>query len=230
MTDQIPAQDEPRIFEETGMDARITSMIAPAAAQLGFRLVRVRVSAQNGQTLQIMAERPDGTMTVADCEALSRAISPIMDVEDPLSGNYYLEVSSPGIDRPMVRKSDFRAWEGHVLKFETDYEIDGRRRFKGSIRDVTDNGFTLDRDKATYGDAPAVEIPFAAVNHARLILTDELIAAALKRDKAARKARGLDEHIEIDEVDAVEVETAANIDDADNDNSDDASTEAGSKD
>ena len=221
MTDQIPAQDEPRIFEETGMDALITSMIAPAADQLGFRLVRVRVSAANGQTLQIMAERPDGKMTVADCEALSRAISPIMDVEDPLSGNYYLEVSSPGIDRPMVRISDFRAWDGHVLKFETDYEVDGRRRFKGTIRDVTDEGFTLERDKATYGDAPAVEIPFAAVNHARLILTDELVAAALKRDKAARKARGLDEHVEIDEMDAVEVEAPA-----DNDNSDDASKDA----
>lgn len=221
VTDQIPAQDEPRIFEETGMDARITSIIAPSAAQLGFRLVRVRVSAQNGQTLQIFAERPDGTMTVADCEALSRAISPILDVEDPLSGNYHLEVSSPGIDRPMVRKSDFMAWQGHVLKFETDYEIDGRRRFKGTITDVTDEGFTLMRDKATYGDAPSLVVPFGAINFARLVLTDELIEAALKRDKAARKARGLRDHIEIDEMDAVELEEGEPNDQAlenDNDN------------
>lgn len=219
VTDQIPAQDEPRIFEETGMDARITSIIAPSAAQLGFRLVRVRVSAQNGQTLQIFAERPDGTMTVADCEALSRAISPILDVEDPLSGNYHLEVSSPGIDRPMVRKSDFMAWQGHILKFETDCDIDGRRRFKGTITDVTDDGFTLLRDKATYGDAPSLVIPFAAINHARLVLTDALIDAALKRDKAARKARGLRDHIEIDEVDVVELDEAEPDDKAaDNDN------------
>lgn len=178
-----------RIIRETGIDARIAAIVEPVIVGMGFRLVRVRLSGQNGLTLQIMAERPDGTITVEDCEELSRAISPALDVDDPVDGAYHLEVSSPGIDRPMVRRSDFSDWQGHVVKLETAILVDGRKRFKGKIAAVSDDGFTLERDQMSYGDEPTVDIPFDAVADARLILTDDLIREALKKDKAARKAR-----------------------------------------
>lgn len=108
-----------RIIRESGIDARIAAIILPVLRAIGFRLVRVRLSGQNGLTLQIMAEREDGTMTVEDCEEVSRAVSPALDVEDPIEKAYHLEVSSPGIDRPLVRKSDFSAWAGHLAKVET---------------------------------------------------------------------------------------------------------------
>jgi ribosome maturation factor RimP len=101
-----------RIIRETGVDAKVAGIVEPVINTLGFRLVRVRLSGLNGQTLQIMAERPDGTMTVEDCELLSRTVAPVLDVEDPISGKYHLEISSPGIDRPMVRKSDFSVGSG----------------------------------------------------------------------------------------------------------------------
>src|SRR6185312_8792713 len=111
---------EPRIVTETGLEARIAHIVEPVIENLGYRLVRVKVSAMNGTTVQIMAERPDGTMTVADCERLSRDLSPTLDVEDPLDRAYNLEVSSPGIDRPLVRRSDFERWAGHVAKVELE--------------------------------------------------------------------------------------------------------------
>src|SRR5690349_19663140 len=110
---------EDRIVRETGVDARVAHIIEPVVEGLGYRLVRVRLSGQNGLTLQIMAERSDGTMTVEDCEALSRAVSPALDVDDPIDKAYHLEVSSPGIDRPLVRKSDFSTWNGHLVKLDT---------------------------------------------------------------------------------------------------------------
>ncbi|WP_185985385.1 ribosome maturation factor RimP [Aureimonas mangrovi] len=172
------------------MEARIAAIVEPVIEQLGYRLVRVRISGLNGMTVQIMAERPDGTMSVEDCEAVSRGISPELDVADPLDGAYHLEVSSPGIDRPLVRRSDFELWAGHLMKLETSRMIDARKRFRGRIVEVGEAGFRLDRDGAAYGEAPSVEIPFDAVGEARLILTDDLIAASLKADKAARKGRG----------------------------------------
>lgn len=122
---------EPRIVPEIGLEARIAHIVEPVIAGLGYRLVRVKVSAQNGTTLQIMAERPDGTMTVEDCERVSRDVSPALDVEDPIERAYHLEVSSPGIDRPLVRRSDFARWQGHQAKVEMERPLDGRRRFKG---------------------------------------------------------------------------------------------------
>src|SRR5438128_238029 len=109
------------------MEARIARIVEPVAVSLGFRLVRVKLSAMNGTTLQIMAERPDGTMTVGDCETLSRDISPALDVEDPMTEAYNLEVSSPGIDRPLVRRSDFERWNGHEAKVELAVPLDGRK-------------------------------------------------------------------------------------------------------
>jgi ribosome maturation factor RimP len=179
---------EPRLITETGIDARVAAIIEPTILEMGYQLVRVKLSGQNGLTLQIMAERPDGTMTVQDCEALSMAISPVLDVEDPIDKQYHLEMSSPGIDRPMVRKGDFRRWTGHLVKCETSVMVEGRKRFRGKIMDVTDDSFTIDRDQPAEGEKAQVVIPFTALAEGRLILTDDLIRDALKADKMAREA------------------------------------------
>jgi ribosome maturation factor RimP len=179
---------EPRLITETGIDARVAAIIEPIILDMGYQLVRVKLTSQNGTTLQIMAEKPDGTMTVNDCEALSMAISPVLDVEDPIDKAYNLEMSSPGIDRPMVRKGDFRKWAGHLIKCETSVMVEGRKRFRGKIVSVTDDGFVLDREQTSRGEAGEITIPFSALAEAKLILTDDLIRDALKADKAARAA------------------------------------------
>lgn len=183
-----PELSRERIIRDTGNDARIAAIVEPVLSGMGFRLVRVRVTGQNGTTLQIMAERNDGTMTVEDCETVSRTLSPVLEVEDPIDGAYNLEISSPGIDRPLVSKADFADWQGHLAKIETAVPVEDRKKFRGRIESVSETGFLLVRDKASYGDAPEVTIPFEAVSDARLVLTDELIRDALKKDKAARKA------------------------------------------
>jgi ribosome maturation factor RimP len=181
---------EPRFITETGVDARVAAIVEPVINGAGFVLCRVQLSGMNGLTLQIMVERPDGTMNVADCEHVSRMISPLLDVEDPVERQYYLEVSTPGIDRPLVRISDFGKWEGHIVKLETSILVENRKRFRGVISEVTEKGFTLVPDKATYGENSAVFIPFEVIDDARLILTDDLIRDSLKAEKAARLARG----------------------------------------
>lgn len=178
---------EPRLIVETGLDLRIAEIIEPVLTAMDYRLVRVRMLNQNGMTLQIMAERNDGTMDVEGCEAVSVAISPVLDVEDPIDREYHLEVSSPGIDRPMVRKSDFSRWTGHLVKCETSIMIDNRKRFRGKIADVNEEGFTLERDQVAYGEEPRVTIPFSALSEGKLILTDDLIRDALKADKMAKQ-------------------------------------------
>ncbi len=179
-------EQEPRIIVETGLDLRIAEIIEPVIGSMDYRLVRVRLMSQNGLTLQVMAERNDGTMTVEDCETVSTAISPVLDVEDPVDKAYHLEVSSPGIDRPMVRKSDFTRWQGHIVKCETSIMIDNRKRFRGKIVETNDEGFTIERDQVAYGEAPSVTIPFTALSEAKLILTDDLIRDALRADKLAK--------------------------------------------
>lgn len=179
---------EPRLITETGIDQRLAEIIEPVLVGMDYQLVRVRLLNQNGLTLQIMCERTDGTMTVEDCEKVSMAISPVLDVEDPLDKAYHLEVSSPGIDRPMVRISDFRRWTGHLVKIETSILVENRKRFRGKITEVTDEGFRLERDQIAYGEEPVVAIPFSTLADAKLILTDDLIRDALKADKAARAA------------------------------------------
>jgi ribosome maturation factor RimP len=179
-------EHEPRLIIETGLDLRIAEIIEPVLTSMDFRLVRVRLLNQNGLTLQIMAERNDGTMDVEGCEAVSMAISPVLDVEDPIDKAYHLEVSSPGIDRPMVRKSDFTHWKGHLVKCETSIMIDNRKRFRGRITEADTEGFTLERDQVAYGEEPRVTIPFSALAEAKLILTDDLIRDALKADKLAK--------------------------------------------
>ena len=180
--------NEPRLITESGQEARIAAIIEPALADLGFRLVRVRLTGMNGLTLQIMAERPDGTMSIEDCEAASRAVSPVLDIADPIAAPYNLEVSSPGIDRPLVRFSDFADWTGHRVKIETRSLIDGRKRFKGRIASVDENNVTLARADAADDESEKFVVPLGEIAEARLRLDDDLIREALRRDKALRQA------------------------------------------
>jgi ribosome maturation factor RimP len=188
MTDQTAdTMEDDRIVRESGIDARIAAVILPVLRGMGFRLVRVRLLGQNGLTLQIMCERDDGTMTVEDCEEVSRAVSPALDVADPVEKAYHLEVSSPGIDRPLVRKSDFSTWTGHLVKMETSILVTDRKRFKGRIAEAGENDVLIERDVPAYGDEPRVRVPYEAVAEARLVLTDDLIRDALSKDNQARK-------------------------------------------
>ena len=173
---------EPRIIAETGVEARIARIVEPVIEGLGYRLVRVKLSAMNGATLQIMAEKPDGSMTVEDCEILSRDLSPALDVEDPIDRAYNLEVSSPGIDRPLVRRSDFERWAGHEAKIELARLLDGRKRFRGRLAGAAGDDVLLDviRDGAA---AERVHLPIADLAEARLVLTDDLIRESLTRQK-----------------------------------------------
>jgi ribosome maturation factor RimP len=177
---------EPRLITETGLDQRLADIIEPVLIDIGYRLVRVRMLNQNGATMQIMAERNDGTMDVEGCEEVSVAVSPVLDVEDPIDKEYHLEVSSPGIDRPMVRKSDFVRWTGHLVKCETSIMVGNRKRFRGKILATDTDGFTLERDQVSEGEEQTIVIPFAALADAKLILTDDLIRDALRADKLAK--------------------------------------------
>jgi ribosome maturation factor RimP len=170
-----------RLGRETGAALRVAALVEPVLANLGFRLVRVRMSGASGRTLQIMAERPDGTMTIDDCETASRAISPLLDVEDPVSGRYDLEVSSPGIDRPLVRPEDFERWAGHEAKIDMLAPQAGRRRFRGILGGFADGEVRLFLDQPTGSERVMVSLPFAGIAEAKLVLTDELIADARKR-------------------------------------------------
>lgn len=188
MSDTTNADNErePRLITETGLDQRLADIIEPVLIDIGYRLVRVRMLNQNGATMQIMAERNDGTMDVEGCEEVSVAVSPVLDVEDPIDKEYHLEVSSPGIDRPMVRKSDFVRWTGHLVKCETSIMVGNRKRFRGKILATDTDGFTLERDQVSEGEEQTIVIPFAALADAKLILTDDLIRDALRADKLAK--------------------------------------------
>jgi ribosome maturation factor RimP len=176
---------EPRLITEQGTGARIAAIAAPVLENLGYRLVRVRVSGMAGCTVQIMAERPDGTMTIEDCEVASRALSPVLDVEDPIDRAYRLEISSPGIDRPLVRRSDFARYAGHVVKVEMAMLVDGRRRFRGMLLGVEGDAARVRRDDAAAGEDADALLPIDEMAEARLVLTDALVAESLKRGKAS---------------------------------------------
>mgnify|MGYP001806092656 CR=1 FL=1 len=182
--------DEPRLVTETGVAARVAAICEPVLADLGLRLVRVKVTNRDGGTVQIMAERPDGTMTIDDCEAASRAISPVLDVEDPISSAYRLEMSSPGIDRPLVRVSDFQRWSGHELKVDMAVPVGGRKRFRGLLLGAEGNDAMVRRMDAPAGEEPVVALPMRDIGEAKLILTDALVTEALRQAKAALRAMG----------------------------------------
>jgi ribosome maturation factor RimP len=179
---------EPRLVAETGLAARVAAVIEPSIQAAGFRLVRVKVTGEAGCTVQIMAERPDGSMSVEDCEAVSRLISPILDVEDPIERAYRLEISSPGIDRPLVRRSDFTRWAGHQAKIELAMPLAGRKRFNGTLLGLEGEVARLRRLDAAEGEEAQVLLPLAEIAEARLVLTDELIREALRRGKRAGRA------------------------------------------
>ena len=176
---------EARFYREKGAAARVAQIVEPVLGDLGFRLVRVKTSAQHGTILQIMCERPDGSMTVEDCEAVSRAVSPVLDLEDPVAGEYRLEVSSPGIDRPLVRASDFQRWAGYEAKLELGVPLEGRKRFRGIIRGADATTASIELPDSPAGEEVVAQLSLADIAEARLMLTDDLIRESLRRGKAA---------------------------------------------
>jgi ribosome maturation factor RimP len=180
----MPSERNERLITETGVAARVAAVAEPVIRGLGFRLVRVKVSGLNGCTVQIMAEREDGTMTVEDCEAVSRALSPVFDLEDPVERAYNLEISSPGIDRPLVRAQDFERWSGYEAKVEMAAPVAGRRRFRGVIRGVEGDAVSVELPDVKEGEERLVRLPLSDLADARLVLTDELVRESLRRGSA----------------------------------------------
>jgi ribosome maturation factor RimP len=180
-------EHEPRLILDSGVAARVGTIAEPALENLGLRLVRVRVSGLDGCTVQIMAERPDGSMSIEDCEAASRALSPVFDAADPIERAYRLEISSPGLDRPLVRKSDFERCAGHLVKIEMETPVEGRKRFRGTLNGVQGKVARLVRDDAQPGENAEVLLAIEEMSDAKLVLTDELVSQALRREKAAKR-------------------------------------------
>jgi ribosome maturation factor RimP len=183
-TDQLA---EPRLVVEPGVAARVSAIAIPVLQGMGYRLVRIKISGEAGCTVQIMAERPDGSMQIEDCEAISKALSPVLDVADPIDRAYRLEISSPGIDRPLVRRSDFERFGGHLVKIEMAVAHQGRKRFRGTIAGVEGDAVRLHRDDTREGEDADVMLVMEDIADARLVLTDELIAESMRRGKAAER-------------------------------------------
>ncbi|MDQ0392451.1 ribosome maturation factor RimP [Labrys monachus] len=207
------ALHEPRRLTETGVAARVAEIVERTILPMGYRLVRVRLNGNNGCTVQIMAERPDGTMTVDDCELISKTISPVLDVDDPVGTAYHLEVSSPGIDRPLVRASDFQRWAGHEARIDMTLIVAGRRKFRGILLGGEGSKARLRRTDAQPGEATDVELKIDDMSEARLVLTDALVSESLRRAKAASKA--LAAQIEAAEQDGLEIDDAPELESSD---------------
>ena len=185
------------LVAKAAIDRRLAAIIAPVVAGMGFELVRVRLMGGRTKTLQIMAERPDGGIEVDDCARISTAVSATLDVEDPLEEAYTLEVSSPGIDRPLTRLKDFETWEGYEAKIETSEMIDGRRRFKGVLQGVEDGEILIEIEEQ--GGPVTIGLRFDWLSDAKLVLTDELIRDVLK----ARKDAGQVDEKQFDEIQTI---------------------------
>ena len=177
---------EPRLVVEPGVAARVSAVAGPVLQGMGYRLVRIKISGEFGCTVQIMAERPDGTMLIDDCEAISKALSPVLDVADPIEKAYRLEISSPGIDRPLVRRTDFERYAGHLVKIDMAVAHQGRKRFRGMLGGVEGDAVHLRRDDVRGGEDPEVLLVMEDIADARLVLTDELVAEV----DATRQAGG----------------------------------------
>ncbi len=178
---------EPRLVVEPGAAARVSAVAGPVLQGMGYRLVRIKISGEAGCTVQIMAERPDGSMQIEDCEAISKALSPVLDIADPIERAYRLEVSSPGIDRPLVRRTDFERYAGHLVKIEMTIPHDGRKRFRGTLGGIEGEAVRLHRDDNHAGEQADVMLVMEDISDARLVLTDELIAESMRRGKAAER-------------------------------------------
>jgi ribosome maturation factor RimP len=187
IAEELGLLNEQRISGESGIAARVAAIAEPVLRDLGYRLVRVKISAVGGCTVQIMAERPDGSMNVGDCERVSTALSPVLDLEDPVHPAYRLEISSPGIDRPLVRLSDYRRALGHEVKLEMAMPIAGRRRFRGLIEQVDATVLVLRRLDVGADEPEHAQLPLADVAEARLVMTEALARAALQAAKASRR-------------------------------------------
>jgi ribosome maturation factor RimP len=184
----MPNAENKRLIAETGVAARVATLAEPVVESLGFRLVRAKVSGLNGCTVQIMVEREDGTMTVEGCEAVSRALSPVFDLEDPVERAYNLEVSSPGIDRPLVRTQDFQRWSGYEAKIEMAAPVAGRKRFRGVLRGIEGDAVNVEILDVKEGDERLVRLPLSDLAEARLVLTDDLVRESLRRGSAPQPA------------------------------------------
>ena len=178
------------LIAKAAIDRRLAEIITPVIEDLGYELVRVRLMSGKESTLQIMADKPEGGIEVDDCATISTAVSATLDVEDPILDAYTLEVSSPGIDRPLTRLKDFDMFEGYEAKLETDELIDGRRRFKGVLAGVEDDEVLINVAEGTIG------LKFDWLTEAKLVLTDELIREMLRQ----RKAAGVIKETEFDEI------------------------------
>jgi ribosome maturation factor RimP len=177
--------DEPRLVVEPGVAARVSAVAGPVLQSMGYRLVRIKISGESGCTVQIMAERPDGTMLIEDCEAISKALSPVLDVADPIERAYRLEISSPGIDRPLVRRSDFERYAGYLVKIEMAVAHQGRKRFRGLLGEIEGDTVRLHRDDIRDGENADVALTMEDIADARLVLTDELVEESMRRGKLA---------------------------------------------
>lgn len=203
-SENIRPQD--RFIRETGLAAELAQLVEPVLESLGFRIVRVEISGRDGKTVQIMAERDDGSMTIDDCEAVSKAISPLLDVHDIVSDAYRLEVSSPGIDRPLVRSSDFESWAGYEAKIELKTPVEGRKRFRGRLEGFESNEVLIETDLGEDG-LKVIGLGIELIASAKLVLTDELIREALNRAKTKGRGKlGDGAEADPDELDADDVE------------------------
>ena len=181
--------DEARLIVENGPARRIAEIVAAPLRSVGYRLVRVKLSSAASPILQIMAEKPDGTMDVEDCEAASTAVSPHLDLEDPITAPYRLEMSSPGIDRPLVRESDFRRAVGHEARIELHRPLEGRKRFRGDIEAIETVEKQLVVDLRLAGEDAVARLAIADMVEARLVMNEALIRDTLRREKAELKKR-----------------------------------------
>jgi len=178
------------LVAKTAIDRRLAEIVRPVVEAMGFELVRIRLMGGKSPTLQIMAERPDGGIEVDDCAEISTAVSAVLDVEDPIEDNYTLEVSSPGIDRPLTRLKDFDTWASYVAKLETSELIDGRKRFKGTLAGTEGDEVLIEIEEGTIG------LKFEWLSDAKLVLTDELVREMLRQ----RKAAGIVDESQYDEI------------------------------
>jgi ribosome maturation factor RimP len=176
--------EEARFIVESGVAARVAGLVEPVLESMGYRLVLVRLIGGGDAVLEIMAERPDGAMTVEDCEAVSHAVSPLLDVHDPVEGSYRLQISSPGIDRPLVRPADFARWAGYEAKIELKEAISGRKRFRGPLEGFADGEVRIEIEVPEAG-RQIIGLPLALIASAKLVLTDKLVRDSLRRAKAS---------------------------------------------
>jgi ribosome maturation factor RimP len=179
-----PSGSDRRFAKESGAERVIADLAEPVLGELGFRLVRVKVSGRDGGTVQVMAERQDGQMTIDDCATISRKLSPLLDELDPMPGGYRLEVSTPGVDRPLVRPSDFASFAGHEAKIELKELVDGRKRFRGRIEGVEKDEALLRIDLPGEEEPQTIGIPFSLISEAKLVADQ----AAFRADLTAKKA------------------------------------------